>query len=180
VLPRDDRRAVHVFTNCGEVVLSINGREAFVLRGRRYAMCSIPFEQADLVAEGRKGDAVARWILPAHGAARALSIRPEADRCAAVAGRVVGFCVVVVDAAGRDVPCWRGEVKATVDAPGRLRSPYGDGVVPVAGGKGRAFVCATGQSGRARLRAETSGLEPGGAVIEFVEGDGGVTVGRST
>jgi len=158
-------REIHVFTNCDEVILSLNGKELHKLSGSRHYLQRVDFERGDLVATALKetGSVKARLNLHSQATRLQMDLKHLDDSACDRSMIVVG--IRVVDGGGRTVRTWHGEATVIVTGPGLLRS-YRDGdIVCVRGGIGRTYVARMGR-GRIDLTVMAGGLAGGSASVD--------------
>lgn len=151
-------RQVHVFTNCGEVVLRVGGREAARIEGVRHAVCRVPYGDGALVATGQLDGAQATCRLERFGMARILEVRFGESTANAERGSAAAVELYVLDAQNRRVADWNGEAAVALEGPARLASYRSDRLMPVAAGLGRTYVVSEGEPGRVVIRAAAAGL----------------------
>jgi len=161
------RREVHVFTNCRQVALLVNGREVAAGSGRPHMVFSIEFEPGILESKGFGEGSCVEDRIQSFGRAAAIELVAERDVLPAIDRETTGISVAIRDLNRAMCLDWNGHIFVKVSGPGRLRTFMADGMVPVAGGVGRLFVSGNGQKGEAEVVAVCPPLACGSARVDF-------------
>ncbi|MFO7871237.1 MAG: glycoside hydrolase family 2 TIM barrel-domain containing protein [Kiritimatiellia bacterium] len=162
------RRRIYVFTNCSSAEISVNGKRVEELRGGISFCADIDFEPGILAVRGERGGGKASDSLEPYGEASSLEIRPGETRGSARERETIVFEIRVLDAEGRHVTSWNGDVSVSCSGPATVKSCADEGIVRVDGGSGRIFLAGTGRSGTVTVECGAGGLETGSARVEFI------------
>ena len=165
--PETGSRTLHIFTNCDEIVLRVNGREVAAQTGAPHVVQTLAFEPGILSVTGKKGGLDAVYESVSFSDAARLVLSPEQAEGDVEHRETVGVIVRVTDAAGHVVTTWRGKARVSVEGVAFARTYREDNAVEIAGGVGRFFITGNGQSGTATVRASCEDLDPARARVTF-------------
>jgi beta-galactosidase len=160
-------RDIHVFSNCTDIALSIEGLPVMRLGGEPHSVVRVRFRPAPLEALASGPSGTARWVLPPHGTCVGICVEPERGRALCSGRETVAFLVRATDSEGYTAADWSGLVPVQVSGPARLRAYTPRGEVMVSGGIGRGFITGTGEPGTARIAPSGSGLPSSAGEVLF-------------
>jgi beta-galactosidase len=162
-------REIHVFSNCPDIALSIEGQPVMRLGGKPHSVARVQYRPAPLEAVAAGPAGTARCILPPHGACVGLAVEPERPTAPSSDRETVAFLLRATDSEGCTVTDWSGLVPVHVSGPARLRAYTPSGEVMVSAGIGRGFVTGTGQPGTACIAPSGQDLRLSAGEVLFAD-----------
>jgi beta-galactosidase len=164
-------RELHIVSNCGEISLNTAGETRTTLTADPYAVCRIDFSGETLVAEGKWNQQPVQFQLEPWSRAtamHALNPRPRWDL-----DETAWIDIHAVDARGRRVLDYNGEVLVNVEGPAQALCHRPDNVVPVDLGLGRVFILSSGEPGDVVVTISSGPLAGARVTVSFEKTDSG-------
>lgn len=165
--PETGQRAMHIFTNCDQVLMVRNGVPVATVTGAPHIVQSIAFEPGRLTFTGSRDGREARYELMSFGDASRVDLKLEEADGDADQRETLGVVVRITDDAGQVVTSWNGKVRVTVEGAAYARTYRQDNAVDIAAGLGRFFISANGKIGVATLKVSCETLAPAVARASF-------------
>jgi beta-galactosidase len=158
----DERRTLHVFTNCHRLRLTRDDTSPIELANNLHHVVDLEGSFARIHVEGTRGTATVHNEIRAWGQAAAVAISVEDDP---EPGRIVAVDLSIRDDSGILVRDWNGHVTLSVDGDALLRAYTDSGDVLMSRGEGRAYVEVGRSGGEFTVRATADGLEAGSITV---------------
>lgn len=159
----DGKTALHVFTNCDETRLEIQGAAPAQAAGGPHLRFELPSHRAEARLTGRAGDRTVTEVSLPPGKAVRVTIVPERQW---PAERLASIIVCVTAADGQPATDWSGEVPLFVDGPARLARHTARNGILVNGGTGRGFLYLSSPPARIRIETQHADMENGELTLD--------------
>jgi beta-galactosidase len=157
-----DADELHVFSNCDQVGIDVDGKPTVELRKKTHHVVSLDGPFAVVRAEGALGDVTLHEELRSHGDAKTVAVSVDDNP---PPGETIAVDLAILDASGIPVLDWNGHVMVSIEGDARLFAYTDRGEVSMSRGEGRAYVELGRSGGEVVIRASANGLEPGSTTI---------------
>lgn len=154
---------IHVFSNCEQVTVSIDGAEACTLDGAIHWIVAVDSVPRIIEAQASRHSVDVRSTWQSSGPACRVELHP---RAVASPGGTIEIDLQVVDSEGVTARDFNGRCRLVLDGPARLNAFTEANEAEIARGEGRTYItCETVDRGEIHITATAEGLESGTALI---------------
>jgi len=158
-------RELHIFSNCENISIRTAGEIRATPRANPHTVCRVDFSGETLIAEGEWNHDPVLFRLEPWG--RATALRAGTPRRHWDLDEIAWVDYRAVDAQGRQVPDYHGEVQVSSDGPGRALCYRTNNRIPIDAGLGRAFIRSSGSVGEVVIAIASDDLTAAKQTVSF-------------